>query len=182
MAQAVSLAQKTAVTMDLRRVCIHEAGHFYVAYKHRPLRAVSICISRQTQVDPLTREEYASVGQAVTFEPNDGLTVVHLRVRAAGLAAESLVYGQPFEELMATPAVRRSIKTDTDNAKRDLVNEGLPVTSEAEFLSSYWRRGFDDAVIMMRSSVDKLHRIADYCLLNLDRTIPRAELVENCDL
>ena len=43
--------------MDVRRVCIHEAGHFYLAFKYRPARAVSICISKQVQIDSHTGDE-----------------------------------------------------------------------------------------------------------------------------
>ncbi len=108
---------------------------------------------------------------------------VQVRIRAAGLAAESLVYNEDFDDLMRNPAVRRSIKTDTDNAKRDLEKAGLlfPSSTEEDFVL-LWSMGFDYAVVMMRSSQDKLHRIADYCRSNLDREIPKAELVERCDL
>lgn len=169
--------------MDLRRACIHEAGHFYLAFKYRPARAVGIHISRQVQTDPLTGEKYVSVGQAITFDPEESMPRVQVSIRAAGLAAESLVYNEDFDDLMRNPAVRRSIKTDTDNAKRDLEKAGVlfPSSSEEEFVL-FWSMGFEDAVIMMRSSQDKLHCIADYCLSNLDREIPKAELVVNCAL
>ena len=167
--------------MDLRRVCIHEAGHFYLALKYRPARAVSICISRKVQTDA-TGAEYVSVGEAITLEPRDALPKVQVSIRAAGLAAESLVYKESFEDLMGNAAIRRSIKTDTDNAKRDLEEAGLTVTNEEEFVFSYWRPGFYDALNILRSSKGKLECIADYCLANLDRTILKAELVEKCDL
>jgi hypothetical protein len=41
-------------------------------------------------------------------------------IRTAGLAAESLVYNESFDDLMRNPAVLRSVKTDMDNAKLDL--------------------------------------------------------------
>ncbi len=106
-----------------------------------------------------------------------------MSISAAGLAAESLVYNESYEDLMADPAVRWNIKTDTDHARRDLEREKLlhPSSGDQEFLF-YWRTGFDDAVIIMRSSQDKLQRIADYLLANPDREILRAEIVENCDL
>jgi hypothetical protein len=168
--------------MDLRRICIHEAGHFYLALTYRPLRAVSIRISSQIQIDALTGEEYVSVGQTLTLDPCDSLPKVQVSIRAAGLAAESLVYGESFDDLMQDPAVQFRIKTDTDNAKSDLERAGLRPRTEEEFVSFYWRAGFEDAVNMMESSQDKLHRIADYCLANLDREIPKAELVAACDL
>jgi hypothetical protein len=167
--------------MDLRRVCIHEAGHFYLAYTYRPFRAISIQISRKNQVDAATREEYVSLGEAVTFDPEGSLPKVQVSIRAAGLAAECLVYRESFEELMEDAAVRSSIKTDTENVKRDLVKAGLPSSSDEELLP-LWRMGFDDAVNMMRDHQDKLHCIADYCLANLDREISKSELVANCDL
>jgi hypothetical protein len=168
--------------MDLRRDCIHEAGHFYVAFMYRPARAVSICISSKVQTDPLTGEEYRSVGQAVTLDPDDSNPNVQVTIRAAGLAAESIIYNESFEGLMGNSAIRFRIKTDTDNARRDLERAGLPVTSEKDFVSFYWRIGFDNAVTMLSSSQEKLNRIAEYCRANLDREIPKEELAANCDL
>lgn len=168
--------------MDLRRVCIHEAGHFYLAFKYRPARAVSICISKQVQIDSQTGDEYVSVGRAVTFQPRDGLPKVAVAIRAAGLAAESLVYNESFDDLMRNPAVLRSLKTDMDNAKLDLKNGGLLPTDEQEFVSDYWRVGFYDALGVLKHSQDKLGCIADHCFGNLDRTILKAELVEKCQL
>jgi hypothetical protein len=168
--------------MDLRRISIHEAGHFYVAFKYRPRRAVSICISRKVQIDPLTKREYVSVGQAITFDPGDSLPKVQVSIRAAGLAAESITYNETFEALMGNPALRRSIKTDTDNAKEDLRRAGLYPCSEEEFTSLYWRAGFDDAVLLLASSRNKLDCIAEYCLANLDREIRREELIAACTL
>lgn len=167
--------------MDLRRICIHEAGHFYLAWKYRKVRAVSIRVSRSIQTDPLTGEEYVSVGQAITFDPDDSLPRVSVSIRAAGLAAESLVYNESLDDLMRNPTVRFWIRTDTDNAKRDLEKAGLTASTEEEFLN-FWSMGFDDAVIMMKNHQDKLHCIADYCLANLDREIPQSELVANCHL
>lgn len=169
-------------SVDLLRICIHEAGHFYVAYLYRPVRAVSICISRAVQTDPLTGEEYERVGQALTFDPFDSLPKVLVSIRAAGLAAESVFYRESFENLMVDPAVRFRIKTDTDNAKRDLEASGLVPRNEEEFVSFYWRLGFHDAVSMVEISQEKVNRIAEYCLTNRDRELPRAELVTNCDL
>ena len=168
--------------MNLERVCVHEAGHFYLAYKYRPARAISICISRQVKRDVLSGQEYVSVGQVVTVEPDGALPKVQVSIRAAGLAAESLVYGESFEDLMNNPSVRLMIKTDTDNAKRDLENAGLCPSTEEEFVSFFWRPGFCDAVSMMRESAEKLRSIAEYCLANLDRDIPKRELVDACNL
>jgi hypothetical protein len=104
-----------------------------------------------------------------------------LNIRAAGLAAESLVYREPLETLMLDPDLRFSIETDTRLAKQDLESAGLPVSSERDF-QFYWRIGFHDAVSMMSNSQDKLHCIANYCMDNLDRVIPRAEIVFACNL
>lgn len=166
--------------MDLRRVCIHEAGHFYLAFKYRPARAVSICISKQVQIDSQTGDEYVSVGGAVTLEPRDGLPKVAVTIRAAGLAAESLVYNESLDDLMQNPATRLSLKTDMDNAKLDLTKGGIHATSEQEFVSDYWRVGFYDALGVLKHGQDKLECIADHCFGNLDRTILKAELVEKC--
>jgi hypothetical protein len=168
--------------MNLQRVCVHEVGHFYLAYTYRPERAVSICISRQVNTDVQTGQEYASAGHVITFEPDYSLPKVLVSIRAAGLAAESLIYGESFEDLMNGASVRCSVKTDTDNAKRDLERAGLSPSTEDEFISFYWRAGFSDAVCMMRESVDKLQSIAEYCLANLDRDIPKSDLVSACNL
>lgn len=168
--------------MNLRRFCVHEAGHFYVAFLHHPAGAISICISPRVQTDPFTGEPYRSVGQAVTFNPVDSNPRVLMRIRADGLAAESIIYDDSFEDLMANQAVRFRIKTDTDNAKHDLDMAGLAPTSEEEFVSFYWRAGFHDAVNMMSSSQEKLECIADYCQSNIGREIPRAELARHCGL
>jgi hypothetical protein len=167
--------------VNLERACVHEAGHFYLAYKYRPARAISICISHQLKRDVHSGQEYASVGHVITFEPEDALPKVQVSIRAAGLAAESLIYGESFEDLMNNPSVLLVIKTDTDNAKRDLQKAGLCPLTEDEFVS-YWRAGFCDAVTMMCDSVEKLRSIAAYCLENLGRDIPRTELVEACNL
>lgn len=123
------------------------------------------------------------MGQAITFDPLDSLPKVQVSIRAAGLAAESLVYRQSFEELMQNPSVQQMIKTDTDNAKDDLRKAGLLFQSstDEEFIW-LWRMGFDDAVNMLRDRQDKLQCIANYCLANLDREISKAELVASCDL
>jgi hypothetical protein len=168
--------------MNLRRDCLHEAGHFYVAFLYNPLRAVSICVSTQVHADPLTGELYRSIGQAVTLDPIDSNPRVLITIRAGGLAAESIIYEESFEDLMANPEIRFRIKTDTDNARRDLERAGLVPTGEEQFVSLYWRIGFHDAVTMMGNSQEKLERIADYCQVNLDREIPGAELARNCDL
>jgi hypothetical protein len=130
----------------------------------------------------LLGEDYECVGQALTFDPSDSLPRVLVSIRAAGLAAESVFYRESFENLMVDPVVRFRIKTDTDNAKRDLEARGLAPKDEEEFVSFYWRSGFHDAVSMTESSQEKVNRIAEYCLANRDREIPRAELVTNCDL
>lgn len=52
---------------------------------------------------------------------------------------------------MNTPSVRYGVKTDTDNAKRDLKRAGFSNSTEDEFISSYRRPKFDDAVSMMRA-------------------------------
>ena len=103
-------------------------------------------------------------------------------IRAAGLAAESLVYNESFDDLMRNPAVLRSVKTDMDNAKLDLKKGGLRATDEQEFVSDYWSVGFYDALGVLKRGQDKLECIADHCFGNLDRTILKAELVEKCDL
>lgn len=170
-------------SMDLRRACIHEAGHLWVAYQYRRGRAISIRISKQVKVDANTNEQYLSLGHAVTLDFPNSPPRVLVSIRAAGLAAESVVYNEEFDNLMRDPSVRRSIKTDTDNAWQDLQSEKLlfPSSSDEEFVHLF-RMGFDDAVIMLRSSQDKLLRIADYCLQNQDRDIPIQELIANCDL
>jgi hypothetical protein len=167
--------------MTLKRICIHEAGHFYVALRYRPTRAVSICISQKSQRDAAAGEDYVSGGQTVTFDPKESLPKVQVSIRAAGLAAESLVYNESFENLMQDPDVLFSIKTDTDNAKRDLEKAGLTISSERDFLF-YWNIGFYEAVSMMRGSQDELHRIADYCMGNLDRVISKAEIIAACNV
>ncbi len=175
---------------DLRRNCIHEAGHFYLAFKYNPHRAFSICISRQVKTDLYTVLKYVSAGEVVTVDPEGSLPSVQVSIHAAGLAAESIVYGESYETLMQDSAMQFSIKTDTDHAKETLGKAGLPVTSEEEFISFYWRVGFDHAVNMMssfqdnlqRRADDELHRIANYCLENLDRIILRDEIVTNCGL
>lgn len=170
------------VEMNLRRLCVHEAGHFYVAYMYRPERAVSIRISRQVGRDVQTGEEYVSEGSVCTFYPDYSLPRVLVSIRAAGLAAESLVYGCSFDRLMSSPSFRYVVKTDIDNAKSDLERAGLPPSTENEFISRYWRTGFSDAKCMMEASVDKLQSIAAHCQANVDRDIPRSELVCACNL
>jgi hypothetical protein len=169
--------------MDSRRACIHEAGHFYLAFKYRPSRAHSIRSSRQSRTDSSTGEPYDSLGETCTVDPPDGQPQIIVSIRAAGLAAESLVYNESYEDLMGNATIRFRIKTDTDHAKRDLEKAELmfPSSTDEQFLF-FWRIGFDNAVIMMSSSQDKLHCIADYLLANPDREILRAELVEKCDL
>ena len=161
---------------------MHEAGHFYVAYTYRPRRAISICISQQAQMDPQTGQDYMSAGHVVTFEPDYSLPKAQVSIRAAGLAAESLVYGQSYEDLMNDPNVQFRIKTDTDNAKCDLQKAGLWPFSEDEFIQFYWRTGFSEALNMMRESVETLHSIAAYCLANQGRDIPKSEIVAACCL
>jgi hypothetical protein len=168
--------------MNLRRDCVHEAGHSYVAFLHHPARAISICIAGGIRTDPFTGEPYRLVGQAVTFDPLDSNPSVLMRIRAGGLAAENINYDQSFEELVTNPEVRFRIKTNTDNAKRDLDRAGFAPTSEEQFVSFYWRVGFQGAVTMMEGSQEKLVRIADYCQLNPGRDIPTSELVRIRDL
>ena len=124
-----------------------------------------------------------SLGEAVTFDFADSNPKVLVAIRAGGLAAESLIYNEPFENLMSNPAVRRAVKGDTDNARQDLENARLlfPSSSDEEFVWLF-RMGFDDAVCMLRGSQDKLLRIANYCLANQNRDIAMAELVDKCDL
>ena len=165
-----------------RRDCVHEAGHFYVAFLHNPARAVSIRMSPRVQTDPITGEMYTCIGQAVTLDPIDDNPRVILRIRAGGLAAESIVYNESFQDLMSGPEVQFRIRTDTDNAKLDLERGRLTPTSEEEFISFFWSVGFQDAVAMMAHSQEKLECIADYCQLNLARDILREELVRNCRL
>ena len=121
-----------------------------------------------------------SIGQAVTLDPIDDNPKVLLRIRAGGLAAESIVYGESFEELMSNPEVQFRIRTDTNNAKRDLERGRLTPASDEQFISFFWSLAFQDAVTMMRDSKEKLERIADYCQINLDRDILREEIVRNC--
>jgi len=106
---------------------------------------------------------------------------VQVRIRAAGLAAESLAYLEPFDVLMHDPDVLFGIKTDTDLAREDLEKAGLPASRERDF-HFYWRIGFYDAVSMMQDSQYNLHRIADYCIDNLGRDVPRAEIIAACGL
>ncbi len=168
--------------MDLQRDRLHEAGHFLLAYMYSPARAVSNCMSRTVQADARTGDEYMTIGRAVTLDPNDSNPFVLVSIRAAGLAAESIVYKESFDDLMGNAEVRFRIRTDTDNATRDLKTAGFPVTSEEEFVSHRWRTGFNTAVTMMESFQEELNRIADYCRENLDREILGAELATNCDL
>lgn len=97
-------------------------------------------------MDPQTGQDYMSGGHVVTFEPDYSLPKVQVSIRAAGLAAESLVYEQSYEDLMNDPNVQFRIKTDTDNAKCDLQKAGLWPFSENEFIQSYWRIGFYEAL------------------------------------
>ena len=168
--------------MNLERICVHEAGHFYVAYMYRRARAISVCISRAAGTDVQTGKGYVSAGHVVTFEPDYSLPKVQVSIRAAGLAAESLIYGELYEDLMNDPHVQRKIKTDTDNAKSDLEKAGLRPSTEDEFIRFFWRIGFYEALSMMRDSVDTLRSIAGYCLANQGREIPKAEIVAACHL
>jgi hypothetical protein len=149
---------------------------------YRPERAVSICVSRQPRRDQFTGEEYMSAGSTTTFDPHDGAPKILVDIRAAGMAAESLVYGQTFDDIMNDPDHRFEIKTDTDNAMQDLHRAQMPVGGEQEFRELYWNTSFNDARLMLSNSLDKLLRIADYCEANPDREIPAAEIVEACDL
>ncbi len=142
---------------------------------------MSICISRMTKRDAVTGEFYISAGQTFTLDPGDSLPGVLVNIRAAGLAAEHLGYGEPFEKLMQDVEVRFRSATDMHNAKQDLEKAGITISSEQDFLF-YWRIGFEEAVIMMMDSQDKLHRIAEYCMNNLDRVIPGDEIITACNL
>jgi hypothetical protein len=53
-----------------------------------------------------------------------------IRIRAAGLVLESIICDESFEELMVNPEIRFRIKTDTDNAKRDLERAGFVPASD----------------------------------------------------
>jgi hypothetical protein len=125
---------------------------------------------------------YRCIGQAVTLDSIDDNPRVLLRIRAGGLAAESIIYGESFQDLMSDPEIQFRIRTDTDNAKRDLERGRLTPASEEHFISFFWSVGFQDAVAMMTDSKEKLERVADYCQLNLNRDILREELVRNCRL
>ena len=87
--------------------------HFLLAYTYRPERAVSICISRQSNTDVQAGQQYVSTGHVITFEPECSQPRVLVSIRAAGLAAESLIYGESFEDLMNSPSIRCRVKTDT---------------------------------------------------------------------
>jgi hypothetical protein len=149
---------------------------------YRPARAISVCISREAGTDVQTEQAYVSAGHVVTFEPDYSLPKVQVSIRAAGLAAESLVYGGLYEDLMNDPNVQFRIKTDTDNAKSDLEKAGLWSSTEDEFIRFFWRIGFYEALSMMRDSVDTLRSIAAYCLIHQGREIPKSEIVAACDL
>ena len=123
-----------------------------------------------------------SAGHVVTFEPDYSLPKVQVSIRAAGLAAESLVYGESYEDLMNDPSIQFSIKTDTDNAKHDLEIAGLWPSTEDDFIAFFWRIGFCEALSMMRESVDTLRSIAAYCLANQGRDIPKSENIAACGL
>jgi hypothetical protein len=151
-------------SLNLERVCEHEAGHFYVAYKYRPARAISTCISQERQLDADSGKQYLSSGRTMTFDPDDALPKVQVSFRAAGLAAESLVYDESFEDLKGSSAVRFRSKTDTDNAKADLRKAGLYPCPEDEFIAFFCRLGFDDAVCILRDRLEKVRNIAAYCL------------------
>lgn len=168
---------------ELTRACIHEAGHFYVAYRFRPARVVSIRISQQEKTDPRTGKHYTCVGEAVTLDLPDSLPGVLVSIRAGGLAAESLVYDESYETLMQDLGVLRSIEGDLLNAKQDLIHERLllPGSSPDEFLSM-WKSRFYEARGFLRDSLDQVRRIAAYCEANQDRDIPAQEIISRCRL
>jgi hypothetical protein len=168
--------------MELRRICIHEAGHFYLALSYSSERAVSIRVGREIKQDSITGKNFTSLGTAMTWTPFEANPRVDVAVRAAGLAAESLVYGESFDALISDPNVKQLIKTDTDNAKWDLNRANIRPQNEDHFINVYFRMGFQDAVTIMQGSQDRLNRIADYCLANQGREIPADELVGACDL
>src|SRR5439155_19740728 len=144
---------------DLKRRAIHEAGHFAVAYRYNPRRAVSICVGDRPAVDTETGTPYHSTGQTVTWDLDGGQPHVLLPIRAGGIAAESLIYEEPYEQLMSDPQVLWTIKTDLDNAKQDLYRNGLLFTSDDPTFPQFWRTGFTDAVCLLRNAEDKLHAI-----------------------
>ena len=166
----------------LKRGAIHEAGHFSVAYRYNPRRAVSICVGSSPAVDAETGAPYSSFGQTVTWDLDGSLPGVLVAIRAAGLAAESLIYEEPYEHLMSAADVNWVIKTDLDNAKQDLYRNGLLFGPNDPTFPEFWRMGFSNAMSMLQDSEDELHAIADYCIANLGREIPRAELVANIGL
>jgi hypothetical protein len=129
----------------------------------------------------VTGEFYISAGQTFTLDLGNSLPRVLVSIRAAGLAAEHLGYGEPFEKLMQDAEVCFRSATDRQNAKQDLEKAEIPISNEEDFLF-YWSIGFQDAVIMMMDSQDKLHRIAEYCMNNLDRVIPGDEIITACNL
>jgi hypothetical protein len=83
---------------------------------------------------------------------------------------------------MNDPDIQFNIKTDTDNAKRDLEKANLWPSTEDDFIKFFWRIGFYEAVGMMRESVEKLRCIAAYCLTKQGRDIPKSEIIAACGL
>ncbi len=82
---------------------------------------------------------------------------------------------------MNDPNVQSEIKTDTDNARRDLEKARLWPSTEEEFIW-LWRMGFDLSLTMLRASFDTLVGIAAYCQANQGRDISRSEIVAACRL
>ncbi|MFZ0773089.1 MAG: hypothetical protein WCA49_00700 [Candidatus Sulfotelmatobacter sp.] len=154
--------------MDLKRAGIHEAGHFLVAFKYDPRRAVSIRVGGYPATDSTTGEKYVAAGRTITHDLPRSSPKTLVTIRAAGLAAESLVFGQTLESFAPDA---EQYKTDVDNAKNDLEAARLPLDPDL------WRMCFYDARIMLEGSEDKLSAIADYCLANRGREVTREELV-----
>ena len=123
-----------------------------------------------------------SGGYTITAEPGYSRPDVQVTIRAAGLAAESLVYRESYQDLMNDPSVRSRIKTDTDNAKCDLEKAGLCPRTEDEFVNCYWKTGFGNASGLLQERLAELRCIADYCAANQGREIPRSEIVTACNL
>jgi hypothetical protein len=167
---------------DLRRNCIHEAGHFLVAYIFNPQRAVSIRIGSYVSIDSETKTPYTAAAQTVTFDFDDSLPKVLVTIRAGGIAAESVVFGEEYGDLIKSSEVRYRIKTDTDNAKQDLQRHRLITDMNDPTFPPLWEMGLYDALSLLKNRKHTLTAIADYCMANLNRDILREELAANVDL
>jgi hypothetical protein len=165
-----------------KRNAIHEAGHFLVAYRYNPRRAVSIRLGSLQRKDSQTGVLYMAIGQTVTFDFENDIPGVLVAIRAGGLAAESLMYGESYRQVMSDSNVHWIIKTDIDNAKGDLIRHRIMSGPEDPTFPQWWQIGFSNATSMLIDGVRLLDAMADYCLANRDRDIPCAEIVKNVGL